>query len=63
MKKLTIDKFGVALEFGDKDFKKLQNINVSTDGEEYKAKVISLAEGNILLVVNKKYFEDIKENG
>lgn len=61
MKKLTIDKFGIALEFGDEDFEKLQNTNVNADGEKYEAKIISLAEGNILLVINKEYFEDIKE--
>lgn len=62
MKKLTIDKFGIALELGDEYFEKLQNINVNADGEKYEAKIISLAEGNILLVINKDYFEDIKEN-
>lgn len=62
MKKLTIDKFGITLEFGDEDFEKLQNTNVNADGEKYEAKIISLAEGNILLVINKEYFEDIKEN-
>lgn len=61
-KKLTIDKFGIALELGDEYFEKLQNINVNADGEKYEAKIISLAEGNILLVINKDYFEDIKEN-
>jgi hypothetical protein len=62
MKKLTIEKFDIALEFRDEDFEKLQNINVDADGEKYEAKIISLAEGNILLVINKEYFEDIKEN-
>lgn len=62
MKKLTIDKFGIALEFGDEDFEKLKNINVNAYGEKYEAKIISLAEDNILLVINKEYFEDIKEN-
>lgn len=48
MKKLTIDKFGIALKFGDEDFEKLQNTNVNVDGEKYEAKIISLVEGNIL---------------